>query len=86
MLHELERHAECARVPGTNLGVGRNTQGVRLIRLDDGERLIGRRARRTGERRERDGEEEGADASSADAGPPARAVQPGLTGPSVPPG
>jgi DNA gyrase subunit A len=50
--------------------LGRNTQGVRLIRLDDGERLIGVEAVEP-ENGEGEGEGEGEDAPPADAGSPA---------------
>jgi DNA gyrase subunit A len=56
--------------------LGRNTQGVRLIRLDDGERLIGVEPVEPENGENGDGEEEGADAPSADAGPPAEPSSP----------
>jgi DNA gyrase subunit A len=56
--------------------LGRNTQGVRLIRLDDGERLIGVEPVEPENGENGDGEEEGADAPSTDAGPPAEPSSP----------
>ena len=38
---ELERHAGAHAARAEISVLGRNTQGVRLIRLDEGERLIG---------------------------------------------
>jgi DNA gyrase subunit A len=56
--------------------LGRNTQGVRLIRLDDGERLIGVEPVEPENGENGDGEDEGADAPSTDAGPPAEPSSP----------
>jgi DNA gyrase subunit A len=51
--------------------LGRNTQGVRLIRLDDGERLIGVEPVEPENGENGEGEDAGADVPSADAGSPA---------------
>jgi DNA gyrase subunit A len=56
--------------------LGRNTQGVRLIRLDDGERLIGVEPVEPENGENGEGDEAAAEGASPDAGPPAEPAGP----------